>query len=146
MSRNKKPIIRSGTIPFFVKDDETYMLFMRPSDSTYGGEEFQIAKGKVEEGETPFDAAIRESGEELGLTESNINWVKKAGIFLKTHHIFIVSVKSMESKFFSETTFETAETKWMTFDEFMKTGRPLHKPIVKTCYNLFTSNSIEIDG
>ena len=39
----------------------------------------------------------------------------------------------MNSKDYDKVTFETGAVSWMTEDEFMSTGRKLHKPIVKAC-------------
>ena len=125
---------RAGVVPFYVPDDgEVKMMFMKPSDKKYGGEEFQLAKGKVDEGENPLEAGIREAGEELGLRESNIKWLEKAGVFLETHHIYIVEVHSMDDNVFDKPHFETGAVCWMTDAEFISDGRPLHVPIVKKC-------------
>jgi 8-oxo-dGTP pyrophosphatase MutT (NUDIX family) len=129
---------RAGLIPFYVNDsDECRMMFMKPSDKDFGGAEFQLAKGRVDPGENPLEAAVREANEELGLRESNIKWIKKCGVFLTTHHVFIAEVNSMDDSDFDEFTFETGETIWMTKDEFIKDGRKLHIPIVRQCFALF---------
>jgi len=69
--KNKK-IYRAGLIPYIVENNEIMMLFMKPSDSKYGGNLFQIAKGKLEKDESFEQAAIREAGEELGFTKLNM--------------------------------------------------------------------------
>lgn len=130
---------RAGLIPFYVDGDKILMMFMKPSDGKYGGDEFQIAKGRIEEDENPLAAAVREAHEELGLREENIKWIKKCGLFLNTHHIFMVEVRSMDKRKFDKVTFETGDTIWMELDEFMRNGRKLHRPIVETCHSRFTS-------
>lgn len=105
---------------------------MRPSDSRYGGSEFQIAKGKVEDGEHYSDAAFREAFEELGLVERNIVNRHYYGTVLGKTHLYAAEVHSMDE--FTATTFETAETKWMTFEEFQSCGRTLHRETVKSVY------------
>lgn len=145
MKRSNKPIIRAGLIPFIRENDQIYMMFMRPADPKYGGDKLQIAKGKVDPGENPFDAAVREGGEELGVTQKNIKWIKKVGIFLKTHHIYIAEMHSNDKNLFTIPHFETSETEWVTLEEFMKIGRDLHKPIVKSSYDSFLLNSGEIN-
>lgn len=129
MAKNRK-VPRAGFIPYYRKDDQLYMMFMLPSDSKYGGSKFQIAKGKVEDGETPEEAAIREAGEELGLRKNNLISVYHLGKFLGYTDVYFGEVKNMED--FDETTYETAETTWMTPAEFLKSGRSIHIPIVKS--------------
>jgi 8-oxo-dGTP pyrophosphatase MutT (NUDIX family) len=129
---------RAGLIPFFRSDDDqVHMMFMMPSDEKYGGKVFQIAKGRVDPGENPFQAAVREANEELGLKEQNIKWVKKCGKFLSTHHIYIAEVSTMSDSDYDDPCFETGETKWMTLEEYLESGRTLHVPIVKECFKLF---------
>ena len=119
---------RAGVIPFYTTSEgEFKMMFMKPSDKKYGGEEFQLAKGRVDPGENPLEAGVREANEELGLRESNILWLEKVGIFLETHHIYIVEVSSMSDSDFDKVTHETGAVSWMTEDEFMSTGRKLHR-------------------
>ena len=105
---------------------------MRPSNSDFGGGDFQIAKGKYEYGESPRQAAFREANEELGLKESNVKSDHQLGIFLGYTTVFIAGVKDVDD--FEDFHFETAETKWMTADEFEKDGRKIHKPIVREAY------------
>ena len=126
----KKKIYRAGLIPYYIKNDEIFMLFMMPSDAKFGGREFQIAKGKVEPGESNEAAAIRESGEELGFTMLNADGnVTSLGNFLGRTAMFLCKIKRKDM--FSDTDKETAKTKWMTEHEFSKVGRDLHKPVIK---------------
>jgi len=127
----KKVIYRSGVIPYFVSehDNEIYMLFMRPSEPKFGGDTFQISKGKHEIGETAEEAAFREAREELGLFEGNVRSVHELGTFLGRTTIFLAEIHLKD--WFGDPHFETAETKWMTPQQFYDVGRVLHKPIVK---------------
>ena len=127
-SRGNK-IHRAGFIPYFVGDDAVYMLFMQPSDEKYGGPEFQIAKGKVEDGETTQQAAVREAKEELGLFSGNVSSVHSLGKFLGRTTIYIGEIEDRD--LFGDPHFETGDTRWMTADEFQQEGRGLHKPVVK---------------
>jgi 8-oxo-dGTP pyrophosphatase MutT (NUDIX family) len=124
-----RKIYRAGLIPYIVEDNIIKLLFMKPSDPMYGGEQFQIAKGKVEEGESDMEAAIREATEELGLVEDNIDHLIHMGVFLGRTSFFIARVKDASA--FVEPHFETAETRWMTLSEFQLEGRQLHQPIVQ---------------
>lgn len=130
-------IYRAGLIPAFIEDDEIIMLFMKPSDSKYGGPDFQIAKGKIETKETNVEAAIREAGEELGLKTNNIVELHNLGSWLGRTTFFIGLVKDKTA--FGDFHFETGDTKWMTLNEFMESGRPIHKGIVKYAHKTLTT-------
>jgi len=125
----KKIIYRAGVIPYIVEDGEVKMLFMRPSDGKYGGDVFQLAKGKFEEGETAEEAGLREASEELGLFSGNVEQLTELGVFMVRTTVFVAKIKDKDH--FGEPHFETKEVKWMTAEEFQKTGRDLHKPIIK---------------
>ena len=126
----KKKIYRAGVIPYTIEDGEIHMLFMKPSDTKYGGNGFQIAKGKYEEGETAVEAAYREAGEELGLFGPNVDESTELGTFMGRTTIFIAKIK--DKGMFGDPHFETAEVKWMTPEEFQREGRDLHRPVVKS--------------
>lgn len=125
----KKKIERSGVLPYYIDDGQIKILFMRPSDAKYGGDVFQMAKGKHEEGETAKETALREGYEELGLYKGNINHLHELGVFLGRTTVFVAEIDDPEM--FGDPHFETEETKWMTPDEFQAEGRDLHKPVVK---------------
>ena len=127
MSNNK--VYRAGIIPYYIKDGTIQMLFMLPSDAKYGGDCFQVAKGKREEGEDDEETAFREAKEELGLFKGNCKDAQKLGNFLGRTMIYVVEIEDPEM--FGDPHFETQATKWMTPDEFHANGRDLHKPIVR---------------
>jgi len=128
--KSKKVIHRAGVIPYFVTSEgEILMMFMKPSDKEFGGNCFQIAKGKYEKEDTARSAAFREAHEELGLKMSNVAFVLELGVFLGYTTLFLPKIIDMND--FDETCFETSETKWMTCSEFQEVGRTLHRPIVR---------------
>ena len=128
MTKNKQK--RGGVIPYYIEEDGTFkMLFMKPSDSKYGGAQFQIAKGKIEDGESDEDGAFREAQEELGLFEQNTRNKVSLGTFLGRTAFYVAEVIDKDK--FGDTTKETEDTKWMTPKEFQKKGRDLHKSVVK---------------
>lgn len=94
---------------------------------------FQLAKGKIEDEDEGNEetAAFREAREELGLFKPNCTNIKKLGTFLGRTTIYTAEVKDPSEKMFGEPCSETAETKWLTPDEFHEVGRNLHKPVVK---------------
>lgn len=136
MEITMEKIYRAGIIPFFVENEEIQMLFMKPSDPTYGGEYFQIAKGKVDDGETNEEAALREGFEELGLLKDNIDELFDLGSYLGRTNIFLARIKNKDN--FTNFHFETAETRWLTLYEFKSFGRNLHYSVVQTAIDYIT--------
>jgi 8-oxo-dGTP pyrophosphatase MutT (NUDIX family) len=129
-----KKVSRSGVIPYIVEDDQIKMLFMKPSDPKFGGSDFQIAKGKHEEGEEALEAGLREASEELGLFKGNVVETQSLGTFMGRTSIYVARIK--DKNLFGDPCSETAEVRWMTPDEFAAEGRDLHKPIVKAAVRL----------
>lgn len=126
----KKIIYRAGLIPYVVEDGVIEMLFMKPSKEKFGGDTFQLCKGKLEPGETPEQAAVREAQEELGFFTGNVDSeIHKLGVFMGRTTVFFVRVK--DKTMFGDPHFETKETKWMTPEQFNSTGRGLHRPVIK---------------
>lgn len=130
---NDKKVYRAGTIPYVIEDGEIKMMFMRPSDSEYGGDKFQLAKGKVEDDESTMDAALREAKEELGLFVGNVIRTEEVGVFMGRTTVYVAKVK--DRAMFGEPSFETEETAWMTLKEFLEVGRNLHRPVVQAAYD-----------
>lgn len=129
VEEKRQLVYRAGTIPYIIEDGKISMLFMKPSDVEFGGDKYQIAKGKVEpEDETHLSAAIRECREELGLFVGNIVKTEEVGVFMGRTTIFVTKVKNKDM--FGEPSFETESVKWMTSDQFQTDGRDLHKPVV----------------
>jgi len=126
---DKEKIYRAGVIPYYVKDGEIKMLFMKPANPKFGGKCFQIAKGKQEDGESDKETAFREASEELGLFKGNVVHKHDLGNFLGRTRIYLAEIK--DPKMFGDPDDETGEVKWMTADEFISVGRDLHRPIIK---------------
>ncbi|RLD76975.1 MAG: hypothetical protein DRJ15_14390 [Bacteroidetes bacterium] len=137
--QNRKLVYRAGVIPYIVEHDSIKMMFMMPSDpkGKFGGECFQIAKGKIEEGEDTKEAAFREANEELGLFEGNIISTHDLGTFLGRTDLYLAEIKDVEM--FGDPHFETKKTTWMTPEEFEKNGRQIHKPVVKAAARVIQS-------
>lgn len=123
-------IERSGMVPCYINENmQIEMMFMKPADPLYGGSDYQIAKGKIEVGESPLETAIRESHEELGLTQRNIIDTFYCGKFLGRTYIFAALVKSKDD-FDPYHEDETASVTWMTLDEFEQCGRDIHREVI----------------
>ena len=116
------------------------MLFMAPSDPKFGGPEMQCCKGKVEEGETILEAALREGFEELGLFRGNIKSYKQIPLELGKTTFFVAEIEDPE--LFGIPHFETGATKWLFLNEFLEQGRKLHKPVVKCAVDTILNGEI----
>jgi len=128
-------IFRAGTIPVYINESgQMEMLFMKPSDSRYGGSAYQIAKGRIEDDETPFETALREAGEELGLRERNILETIDCGKWLGRTYIYVAIVEHKDD--FGDFHFETESTQWFTIEDFMQNGRDIHRDVVRHAVNL----------
>lgn len=132
----KKKTNRSGIVPYFIDEGTIKMMFMRPSDPKFGGDTFQIAKGKHEDGESAEEAGLREGREELGLFRGNIGVIHALGKFLGRTDMFVVKINDPDM--FGDPDHETSATNWMTPEEFQAEGRDLHKPVVKAVVRFIT--------
>lgn len=82
---------KHGMITVFVvrpdsggRSHEFLQMFRAPS--SFHGETWQIVRGKVEEGETFIQAALRELSEETGLVPKEFYRVGSVETFYTTHH------------------------------------------------------------
>ena len=93
----RKLVYRAGTIPYHIDESSTIrMLFMKPSDSTFGGDAYQIGKGRVEDGEDHRSAALREAKEELGLFIGNTILTEEVGVFMGRTTMFIAKINPVK--------------------------------------------------
>ncbi len=129
-----KKVNRAGVIPYIIENNKIKMMFMRPSSPKFGGDLFQIAKGKQEDGESALETALREASEEIGLFEGNVLETYDLGTFMGRTSIFVAKVEN--KNLFGDPCDETSEVKWMTAEEFDAVGRDLHKPIIKAAERL----------
>ncbi len=142
----KKKIFRGGVIPYYFDDDgQLWMLFMKPAMKKYGGDVYQLAKGKIEEGEDEEEGAFREAKEELGLFKPNTKNRNKLGTFMGRTTIYTAEVIDPDDDKFGKPHFETQNTKWMTPEMFQADGRDLHKPVVKAAVRFIEKTIKEND-
>lgn len=133
--------VRAGLIPYYNDNGQIKMLFFIPSDPAYGGDQPQIAKGRVDRGEDVQQAALREASEELGLKLSNVintQLVTKdllSGMTANNYefHLFASEVHNMND--FDMYGDETLETKWLTIEEFKTQGRDTQLALVQKAYD-----------
>jgi 8-oxo-dGTP pyrophosphatase MutT (NUDIX family) len=130
--KGKKILFRAGMLPYIIENGEVIMMFMKPSDTLYGGDQFQLCKGVVEEEDENYRAtSLREGAEELGLRFDNILSVTELGNFLGRTTVFVAKVKDRDPSAFDTPHYETSAVTWMSCDEYFKIGRDLHKDIVQ---------------
>lgn len=92
--------------------EELYVCIVAPSNQ-YGGYSWVFPKGKIDPGETPKQAAIRETFEEAGIGGNIIGYVGEyQGNYSLTKY-FAMEVTSEDAA----TDFETAEVKFVTTEE-----------------------------
>ena len=133
--------IRAGLIPYIKEDGLIKMLFFIPSDPAYGGDKFQIAKGRVDNNEDIEAASIREASEELGLKKDNIKLLSLVskevlsgmGNYKYDFYLYVAEVYNKDN--FDAFSYETAQISWLTMEEYEHKGRRSQLEIVKKCYN-----------
>lgn len=96
--KNYKPYINgfenmkraSILVPIVKIEDSYYILFeVRSKNLRTQPSEISFPGGKIENGETPMDAAIRETCEELGTSEDNIEIISQLDLLI-THMNLII--------------------------------------------------------
>lgn len=130
-----KRVQKAGCIPFY-RDNQGIirMYFMTPSDSKFGGDRPQIAKGTVDEGDTVKITAIKEAVEELGLREVNIKHKIYCGRVSGWLYLYLVEIEDPTA--FDKPDYETGSTHWMTLPQFEDRGRTMHAEIVRESHRL----------
>jgi 8-oxo-dGTP pyrophosphatase MutT (NUDIX family) len=132
---------RAGLIPYIIEDGIVRMLFFIPSDPAYGGDKFQIAKGRVDSVEEVQNAAIREASEELGLKKDNIKSITLvskeviSGMDNYEYDFYLYVTEVFNKENFNTFCDETGEIGWLTMEEYEKKGRKTQLEIVRKCYN-----------
>lgn len=129
---------KAGLIPYFQDgDDEPRMAFMVTSNPRFGGAAPMIAKGHIDEGEAPDEAAIREAEEELGLRRSNMLGASFETVWRgaltgldETYKFYVYAVRVKSMTDFDEPDYETEKVVWLTSAEFEKVGRTTQRHIV----------------
>lgn len=123
---------RAYMIPVFLHEGITYVMVMRPSNKQFGGIEYQIAKGRIDPGETSIETAVRECNEELGI--KIINDVQSLGYYFNnTSEVFYSVVDDCDYE--AKPCHETIHTAWLSIHEFMMIGRGIQKHIISDLNN-----------
>ena len=129
-----KSIQKAGLVPYAIFGNEYKYMFMIPSDSEYGGDRPQIAKGYVDHGESLEHAACREAKEELGVRLNNMigNPMKCWSGDILGYQLTVYAVEVRWPNAFDKPHYETGSTMWLTAEEFAKLGKVTQLPIMQT--------------
>lgn len=128
---------RAGLIPFMKEAGELKYLMMVSSDPKFGGPRPMISKGKIEEGESPLGAAIREAEEELGYKQRNARggvldvFEGRQELYSGAYHLSVYGIEIQDKYDFDKWCDETEFTLWMSLDEFKAKGRKDHVKFVE---------------
>ena len=129
---------RAGLIPFLRREDGTLQyLMMVSSDPKFGGPRPMISKGKIEAGETPIEAAVREAEEELGFKIRNARGAPallfdgRQELYSGAYHLTVYGVEIQDRYDFDKWCDETEYTLWMSLEEFRAKGRRDHMKFVE---------------
>jgi putative chitinase len=136
---------RAGLVPYFNDGKQIKYLFMIPSDPAYGGSKPNIAKGRVDTGESLVDTAVREAEEELGAISSSfvsapfLGWSGKITGDDATYTLSVFAVEVSDTKL-NKPHFETKSVHWLTKEQFLSKGRDSQKAIVTAIADKVESN------
>lgn len=128
---------RAGLIPFMKDGGELMYLMMVSSDPKFGGPRPMISKGKIEEGETPLETAIREAEEELGFKQRNARGAilnvfdGRQELYSGAYHLSVYGVEIQDKYDFDKWCSETEYTLWTSLEEFKVKGRRDHVKFVE---------------
>jgi len=128
---------RAGLIPFLRESGELKYLMMVSSDPKFGGPRPMISKGKIEDGETPLEAAVREAEEELGYKQRNARgavlpiFADRQELYSGAYHLSVYGVEIQDKYDFDKWCDETEYTLWMSLEEFRSKGRKDHVKFVE---------------
>jgi 8-oxo-dGTP pyrophosphatase MutT (NUDIX family) len=106
--------------------DEHGRTLLREPANHFGGYVWTFAKGKPEAGESPEQTALREVLEETGYACRVIGALTEAfnGTSQESAAFFLMEPIRAQGKF----TYETAQTRWVDFDEARKLINLTHEP------------------
>ena len=137
---------KAGFIPYAREGDKLLFMFMKSSDASFGGNAPMIAKGNIDPGETPKEAAIREAEEELGLVRANLKtatvkevWRGELTGQTESYVMVIYAGEVKDKNNFTKPHYETESVHWMTNKEFQSKGKTLQRQIVSQAYSKIAS-------
>ncbi len=127
-----KDFVRAAAV---IEQEGRFLLVQEATPIVYGLWNWQ--QGKVDEGESPEDAAVREAKEETGL---DVRVVRKLGVIqnpfpnTKEIHVFLTQVVGGELKVLEG---EILQAKWFTLDELEEIKDKTPGPwVLKTIHSI----------
>lgn len=115
------------TIPIYYDGEYKVLFEVRSHKLNFQPGDISFPGGKVEEGETPKEAAIRELIEEVGLKEEHIEFIGQFDTLVTYHgkiiYVFVVQIKEMD---FNPSKDEVHELFFVPVDFFLR-----NNPIIK---------------
>lgn len=118
MNQTEKPI-RKAVRCYLIKDDKIVAIKNKNDVVSNKNGFYDIPGGKIEEGETPKQAAIREMKEETGLIISNLKEKGKM-IIEYPHKIFDFVIFTTNECEGTPQEFEENSSEWIEIDELLK--------------------------
>lgn len=130
---------RAGLIPYMRNEQGVLQfLMMVSSDPKFGGPRPMISKGKIEDGESTLEGALREAEEELGLRRDNIKSetlfqlaFERVVLHSGMYDLTVYACEIKDRYDFDKWCDETEYTIWMTLPEMQQKGRKDHVPYVE---------------
>lgn len=128
--------IRAGAIPWCVFPDGVLrIMLMIPSDPDYGGNDPQIAKGRIDPGMDEESTARKEIEEELGARESNLLSFNYLGYYLNSIHVYTTEVKDYTA--FDTPHYETKAVVWLSERE-IGVARDIHRQALYDAFSVIS--------
>ncbi len=70
-----KPKPAAVLVPIILRDEPMVLLTQRHAGLSQHAGQIAFPGGRIDDGETPLQAALREAREEVGLVPSSVNWI-----------------------------------------------------------------------
>lgn len=133
--------------PYRLKENRAeYLLLKRAEGQKYDGQ-WRMIGGKVEEGETYWQAALRELFEETGLKPVKYWTIPSLNKFYEHHTDEILTIPAFAARIDSSVPVvlnrEHSKAKWFDIDEAIEVILwPEQRRLLKLLHNIITSNQI----
>lgn len=108
-------------VKLLIRQNDTYLFIRRSKGFKPGPQKWDIPGGRIEEGETLYDALVREVKEETSLAVSNVEHLLAAqDIFVPEKDLHVVRLTYIGSAEGTLAVSDEHDTgRWMTLDEIL---------------------------